>query len=117
MRQKYVISRNVVKNRFRIKEYAVLTRIPRNTITLVQQKENYSLLGQETYDSDVIGRSISKGKRALVSTIRTENLFPIEPYARKIAESVIALYRSANDDSEELLFDDVDLLSEPETKN
>lgn len=112
MRQKYVISRNMVKNRFKIKEYAVLTRIPRNTVSLVPPKENYSLLGQETYDSDLIGRSIDKGKRALVSTLRTKNLFPIEPYARKIAESVIALYKSANDDSAELLFDDVDLLPE-----
>ena len=110
MRQKFVISRNVDKNRLKIREYAILTRLPKNTAVLVQQKDQYSLLGQETYDDDIVASSISRGKRALVATLRTNNLFPIQPYANKIAESVMALYDSVDDDSTELFFDDVDLL-------
>jgi hypothetical protein len=47
---------------------------------------------------------------ALVATLRTPNLFPIEPYAAKIAESVMALYDSADNGSAELFFDDSDLV-------
>ena len=110
MRQKFEISRNIDKNRLKIREYAILTRIPKNTTAQIQQKETYSLLGQETYDSDVVETSIRRGKSALVSSLRTNNLFPIQPYANKIAESVMALYKSSHDDFAELFFDDVDLL-------
>ena len=102
------------KNRLKIREYAILTRIPKNAMALKPQKQNYSLLGQETYDSDIIETSINRGKHALVAALRTNNFFPIEPYADKIAESVMALYNSADDDSTELFFDDADLLPMPE---
>jgi len=57
---------------------------------------------------------VKLGREAVIGTLRTNNLFPIKPYANKIAESVMALYKSANDDSTELFFDDVDLLPKPE---
>ena len=81
---------------------------------MVQQKEQFSLLGQETYDDDTVKLSINSGKSALVATLRTNNFFPIQPYANKIAESVMAMYKTADDDSAELFFDDVDLLPIPE---
>ena len=114
MRQKFVISRNIDKNRLKIREYAILTRIPKNTTAMVQPKEQYSLLGQETYDGDMVETSIKRGKSALVATLRTNNLFPIQPYANEIAESVMAMYKSVKDDSAELFYDDVDLLPVPE---
>ena len=111
MRQKFIITQNSVKNELNIKEYANIDKIPKNATTLVLRKENYSLLGEETYRNESVVSSISKGRGALVAILRTHNLFPIEPYAHKIAESVMALYKSANDHSVELFFDDVDLLS------
>ena len=114
MRQKFIISQNDVKNELKIEEYAVIDKIPKNTNTFSLQKENYSLLGEETYRSEIVVSSISKGRDALVATLRTRNLFPIEPYAQKIAESVMALYKLSNDNSVELFFDDVDLLSNGE---
>jgi hypothetical protein len=110
MRQKFIISQNGEKNELKIKEYAIINKIPKNATTMIMQKESYSLLGEETYDGEIVVSSISKGRSALVATLRTHNLFPIEPYAHKIAESVIALYKSANDHPVELFFDDVDLL-------
>ena len=110
MRQKFVISRNVDENSLKIREYAILTRIPKNTPALAQPKEQYSLLGQEIYDDDIVETSISRGKRYLVATLRTNNLFPIQPYANKIAESVMELYKTENGEPAELFFDDVDLL-------
>jgi hypothetical protein len=53
----------------------------------------------------------SKGTSALVAVLRTHNMFPIEPYSTKIAESVMDLYNSSEDGSVELFFDDIDLVS------
>ena len=75
------------------------------------QKGSFSFLCEETYESEIIVSSISIGMNALVATLRTNNLFPIEPYANKIAESVIELYNSSEDGPVELFFNDVDLIS------
>lgn len=44
--------------------------------------------------------------KALLSTLRTHNIFPIEPNATKIAESVEALYNSSEDGSVDLSEDE-----------
>jgi len=74
------------------------------------QKVYFSFLCEETYESEIIVSSISKGMNALAEILRTHNIFPIEPYSTKIAESVMALYNSSEDGSVELFFDDVDLV-------
>ncbi len=110
MRQKFVISRNDVKNKLRISEYAIIDKMPKYAIVPIRQDERYTLLGEETYNSEVVASSIVKGRNDLLSMLRTKNLYPIEPYANKIVDSVIALYKSAKDHTTELFFDDVDLL-------
>ena len=114
MRQKFVISQDGARNKLKIMEYAIVDKIPKDAAALLWEEGSYKLLGVETYDSDIVESSIPKGRRVLVSVLRTYNLFPIEPYAKKIAESIIALYKSENEDSAELFFDDVDLLTVPE---
>ena len=111
MRQKYVISRNSTKNNLKIREYAILDIRLKKMAPSLLKKENYSFLCEETYESKIIMNSISKGMNALVATLRTHNIFPIETYATKIAESVMALYRLPEDGSAELFFDDADLVS------
>jgi len=111
MRQKYVISRNNAKNKLKIREYAILDRKLKKVASSMLQKENFSFLCEETYESEIIVSAISKGMNALVAILRTHNIFPIEPYATKIAESVMALYNSSEDGSSELFFDDLDLVS------
>ena len=110
MRQKFVISRNDAKNKLRISEYAIIDKIPKYAVVQIQQDERYTLLGEETYSSEVVETFIAKGRGELLAMLRTKNMFPIEPYAKKIVDSVIALYQSAKDQSTELFFDDVDLL-------
>ena len=115
MRQKYMISQEGPKNNLKIREYAILDRALKNVAYSMVRKDSFSLLCEETYDGAAITQSISRGMDDLVATIRTVNLFPIEPHANKIAESVIALYDSAEEKSVELFFDDVDLfVKEPE---
>ena len=111
MRQKYVISRDGDKNKLKIREYAVIDKNLRKVATSMLQKTSFSFLCEETYESDMIVSSISKGMNALIAILRTHNIFPIEPYANKIAESVMALYNSSEDGSVELFFDDADLLA------
>lgn len=111
MRQKYVISRDDSENKLTIREYAVIDKNLKKVASSMLQKGSFSFLCEETYESEIIVSSISKGMNALVAILRTHNIFPIEPYANKIAESVMALYNSSEDDPVELFFDDVDLMS------
>ena len=111
MRQKYVISRDDAKNKLKIREYAIIDKNLKKVTSSMLQKESFSFLCEETYESEIIMSSISKGMSALIGILRTHNIFPIEPYAIQIAESVTALYNSSEDGSVELFFDDVDLVS------
>lgn len=111
MRQKYVISRNDAKNKLEIREYAVLDKNLNKVASPMLKKGDFSFLCKETYESEIIVSSISKGMNALVTTLRTDNIFPIDLYATKIAGSVMGLYHSSEDGSVELFFDDVDLIA------
>jgi hypothetical protein len=111
MRQKYVISRDDDKKKLKIREYAILDKNLKKVASAVLQEESFSFLCEETYDSELIVSSITSGINALISALRTHNIFPIAPYAAKIAESVMGLYNSSEDGSVELFFDDVDLVS------
>ena len=111
MRQKYVISQDGDKKELKIREYAVIEKNLRKMVYPMPQKGKFSFLCEETYGSEIILSSISEGMDALVAILRTRNLYPIEPYATKIAESVMELYKSPEDGSMELFFDDVDLIS------
>jgi hypothetical protein len=110
MRQKYVISRDDAKNKLKISEYAIIDKDLRKVASSMLEKGDFSFLCEETYESEIIVSSISKGMNALVEILRTHNIFPIEPYSNKIAESVMALYNSSEEGPVELFFDDVDLV-------
>ena len=111
MRQKYVISRDAVKNKLKIREYAIIDKNMKKVASSMLQNDSFSFLCEETYESEIIVSSISKGMNHLVAILRTHNMFPIEPYSNRIAESVISLYNSSEDGSAELFFDDIDLVT------
>ena len=111
MRQKYVISRNGDKNKLKITEYAIMDKDLNKVASSMLQNGDFKLLCEETYESEIIVSSISKGMNVLVTMLRTQNMFPIEPYSTKIAESVMELYNSSEDGTVELFFDDVNLIS------
>ena len=99
MKQKYLLLKNDENKELLIKEFAE------------SDKEAFSLLCEESFDSKEIESAIAKDKKALIATIRTNNLFPIGTFAEKIADAIIDLYDSENEQSVELLFDDIDLLA------
>ena len=99
MKQKYTILKDNNNKQLIIREFAEL------------DKEILSLLCEETYEQKVILAAIKSGKENLISTLRTNNLYPPGIYAKKIADAVIALYATRGKESEELFFDDLELLS------
>jgi len=105
MRHKFLINRNEQKKELRIREYANLEREPKNEW---QRPDNisFSLVGEETYGKTAVTRAMKKGKRHLVSVLRTHNMYPIGIYADEIAASVMQLYASKTERSIELSFDD-----------
>lgn len=111
MRQKYLISRDFKKKELKIVEYAVLDKDLKKVISENLRRDHFSLLCEETYKSETIISSISRGHAALVDTLRTHNIFPISPYATKIAETIRELYNRSEDGAVELFFDDIDLIA------
>ena len=109
MRQKFIIENNGTATELNIKEYANLDRENRSNLKETDQ-EFFSLLCEETYDNELITSAIKKGKKSLISVIRTRNMYPILIHAEKIADSIIELYASGNNLPFELLMDDKELL-------
>jgi len=99
MKQKYVISKNNEKKELVIKEYAEL------------DKEIFSLLCEHTYDQKEIKSAIAEGKEILISALRRDNMYPIGRFAEKMAAAVMDLFASQKDQSVELLFNDIDVLT------
>jgi hypothetical protein len=106
MKQKYTILKDVKNHQLIIREYAQL------------DKGVLSLLCEESYTGEQIESAIKSGKAPLISTLRTKNLYPPVIYADKIADAVMTLYGSADQESIDLMFDDVELLAqEPSSEN
>ena len=99
MKQKYLIINDKDNKQIKIQEYAELN------------KESLSLLCEESYDYKTIKSAISAGPESLISALRTYNLYPPGNYAIKIASAVTDLYKSKDQDSLELFFDDINLLA------
>ena len=99
MKQKYTIVRDDKNKQLIIREFAEL------------DKEILSLLCEESYDEKKIRGAIRKGRDALISAIRTNNLYPPGVYADKIADVVKNLYAAKAKGSEDLFFDDRELLA------
>jgi hypothetical protein len=99
MKQKYLILNDKENKKFKIQEFAELS------------KETLSLLCEETYDYHSIKSAVSTGKDALISALRTNNLYPPGIYAEQIAEAVIDLSSSGERESVELFFDDLNLIA------
>jgi hypothetical protein len=99
MKQKYLILNDKENKQIKIQEFAELN------------KETLSLLCEEAYDYKSIKSAISAGKDELIATLRTNNLYPPGIYAVQIADAVIDLHKSKEQESVELFFDDKNLLT------
>ena len=99
MKQKYLILNDKKNKLFKIQEFAEL------------DKDMMSLLCEEAYDYKTIKSAISGGKDELISALRTKNMYPPGIYAEKIATALMELHKSKDQESVELFFDDINLLT------
>jgi hypothetical protein len=109
MKQRYFISRDAKTNELTIEEYAVVVGNLKTYELSALSPEDFTLLCIETYEGKKIKKAISQGRQALVTTLCTDNLYPIGIYADHIADSVMKIYGEQDDFCKELLFDDLDL--------
>jgi len=110
MRQKFQIYLDGAGTHLNIREFAVIDKHLNIIQSSMLEDKSFCLLCEETYDNATIANSISVGMGDLVTTLRTVNFFPNHQYAAKIAEAVVKLYASPNDDKIELFFDDKDMM-------
>lgn len=110
MIQKYFIFRDEKKDLLTIEEFAILERVYGLGELPSYRKEDFSLRCKEEYNSGAIEKAIPLGKNALVSVLRTRNMYPVSLHADAIADSIIDLYGSEEEKSVELLFDDLESL-------
>jgi hypothetical protein len=99
MKQKYTIVKDDKNKQLIIREFAEL------------DKEVMSLLCEETYEQKAIRAAIKSGKEDLIASLRTNNLYPPGIYAERIADAVKELFATKGRESEDLFFDDLELLT------
>ncbi len=104
MKQKYLILKGDENKELIIKEFAEL------------DKDMLTLICEETYDYEAIESAIAQGKDALVSKLRTINMYPPSFYADKIAESIMDIWGSEDNQSMELFFDDIDFVKKEQVE-
>ena len=111
MLQRYDISMDNDTNRLSIKEFAVIGRKPRKSEYYNITLENFSLVHEVSFDVEAIRAAIQKGTEALISELRTDDFFPIDPCSKVLAEKVTGFFDSNTDPVSEVFFDDRTLLS------
>ena len=100
MKHKYTMVKDSKKKQLILKEFGEL------------DKEMMSFLCEAAYDDDKIRAAIENGKSSLIETLRTENMYPPNLYADKIADAVFNLYQSTTENqTAEITFDDLEWLS------
>lgn len=109
MRQKYRICQSKKQKALNIKEFAVVEKDTKNLDSSMLRDDHFDLICQQDYDGAAVIRSAAAGYDELMEILRTPNLYPIAPYAAKIAESVITLLKDDEDRCIELFFDDREL--------
>lgn len=100
MKQKYSITKDENTGQMTIQEFAEL------------DKDAFSLVCEETYNTEKIKAALARGKEPLIDFLRTPNLYPVSEYADKIADSVSTLFNQSDQDAVEIEFDDIEALKD-----
>ena len=93
-----------------IEESAVLDKVKIGIDYEGLNTEDFSIVYKEKYESTTLKTAISKDKQAIISSLRTNNMYPIGNYAEVIADSITDMYESGSSKTVELIFDDQELL-------
>jgi len=99
MKQKYMIVRDDEKNSLILREFAEL------------DKDILSLLCEQIYDRNAVQAKMAESDMALVTLLRTKNMFPPSSCMEKIVSAVREVYGPDGPSSAEAVFDDSQLLA------
>ena len=99
MNQKYIIQKDDEKNVLRIKEFAEL------------DKEIMSLVYEQAYEWETIAEAAAAGVNAVIHVIRSQNIYPPQLYAVKMAESIREIHDQGSLEPVELVFNDLDFVT------
>jgi len=99
MKQKFMIVRDDEKNSLILREFAEL------------DKDILSLLCEQMYDRNAVEAKIAEGDEALITLLRTKNMFPPRSCMEKIVSAVREVYGPDGPSSAEAVFDDSQLLT------
>ena len=95
-------------------KYSIHKDNPNQDLTITEyanlDKEILTAIGGEVYKGDTILKAMTQGDNALISLLRTKNMFPPNLLARRIAETIRELYQRPDDQSIELFFDENDII-------
>ncbi|PIE74683.1 MAG: hypothetical protein CSA18_03790 [Deltaproteobacteria bacterium] len=94
MKQKYLLEKQEDASLV-IKEYGEL------------EEGIFSLLCEEKFEGEELSAVFEKTDKELIGFLRTDNMFPPFSYMEKIAESVRKLFDEAEENSAELVFDEM----------
>ena len=111
MLQRYDLAKNDQTNRLSIKEYAVLETKSHKRNDYKPVRQDYRLIHEVSYDSDLIRAAIKEGQKALISKLRSGDFFPISPCVENIAQKVTEVFNGTSESTFEMFFDDRTLLS------
>jgi hypothetical protein len=98
MKQKYAITKDSGSGQMTIQEFAEL------------DKDVFSLVCEESYDSEKIRAAAAEGREPLIEVLRTPNLYPVSEYAERIADTVKDLFTQTEAGKAEIEFDDIEAL-------
>ncbi|MDJ0829354.1 MAG: hypothetical protein QNI92_05850 [Desulfobacterales bacterium] len=112
MLHRFLISLDAKDKSLTIKEFTVITKIPKDSDFTALKEEDFLLTHEGAYNADTIKKSISVGQDALIAEIRTTNFFPTTPCSMMIAEAVTGLYDNTDSQSVEIYYDDKTMLAE-----
>ncbi len=98
MKQKYSIIKNDKEEVLNIKEFGEL------------EKEKFSLICEVALEYKDLKPALKEGKPALISVIRTPDLYPPAAYMDQIADEITNFFKSEDSTSTEIVIDDKDLL-------
>ena len=106
MLQRFDIAMNDQTDRLSIKEFAVLDTKSRKREIYQTVDRDYVLVYEVSFDGGMIRAAIKKGRKALISVLRTEDFYPVGSCATMIAERVTGLLDGDAELGSEIIFDD-----------
>jgi len=104
MRIKYIVEKKDKNNELILREY------------MENDQDTFSLLNEAAYDKRTISSAKKSGVKALISALRTQNMYPPLKFAEKIADSVSEVLKSKKNPSVEIVFDDMELVDKKQRR-